>query len=147
MKEYLEYYDNRPYLGKQNIDDDLQKENEYQRAADILTKHIEESGFELPSNDDVIEQCRTEFMERYSPDKLESLSDSELLEYIFYSDGDNSESLCYWIERNPQCREFFGSISGGSAYKFGLFKKKILVFGDLEVPIIQKSCLMKKHYS
>lgn len=124
LKEYLEYYDNRPYLGKQNIDDDLQKENEYQRAADILTKHIEESGFELPSNDDVIEQCRTEFMERYSPDKLESLSDSELLEYIFYSDGDNSESLCYWIERNPQCREFFGSISGGSAYKFGLFKKK-----------------------
>lgn len=49
LKEYLEYYDNRPYLGKQNIDDDLQKENEYQRAANILTKHIEESGLELPS--------------------------------------------------------------------------------------------------
>ena len=102
----------------------LEESNVYQRAADILTKHIEESGLELPSNDDVTEQCRAEFMERYSPDKLEALSDSELLEYIFYSDGDNSESLCYWIERNPQCRELFGSISGGSAYKFGLFKKK-----------------------
>ena len=124
LKEYLEYYDNRPYLGKQNIDDDLQKENEYQRAANILTKHIEESGLELPSNDDAVEQCRADFMERYSPDKLAALSDEEVLQYIFYSDGDNSESLCYWIERNSQCREFFGSISGGSAYKFGLFKKK-----------------------
>lgn len=49
MKEYLEYYDNRPYLGKQNIDDNLQDENEYQRAANILIKHIEESGLELSS--------------------------------------------------------------------------------------------------
>lgn len=124
LKEYLEYYDNRPYLGKKNIDDNFQDENEYQRAANILTKHIEESGLELPSNDDAVEQCRADFMERYSPEKLAALSDEEILQYIFYSDGDNSESLCYWIERNPQCREFFGSISGGSAYKFGLFKKK-----------------------
>ena len=124
LKEYLEYYDNRPYLGKQNIDDDLQKENEYQRAANILTKHIEESGLELPSNDDAVEQCRADFMERYSPDKLAALSDEEVLQYIFYSSGDNSDALCYWIERNTQCREFFGSIAGGSAYKFGLFQKK-----------------------
>lgn len=111
-------------VSREDDEEEIQDDNEYKRAADILTKHIEESGLELPSNDDVTEQCRAEFMERYSPDKLEALSDSELLEYIFYSDGDNSESLCYWIERNPQCREFFGSISGGSAYKFGLFKKK-----------------------
>lgn len=129
------------------MDDNFQDENEYQRAANILTKHIEESGLELPSNDDAVEQCRADFMERYSPEKLAALSDEEILQYIFYSDGDNSESLCYWIERNPQCREFFGSISGGSAYKFGLFKKKILVSGHLEVPIIQRNCLMKKHYS
>lgn len=124
LKEYLEYYDNRPYFGKQNIDDDLQKENEYQRAANILTKHIEESGLELPSNDDAVEQCRADFMERYSPEKLAALSDEEVLQYIFYSSGDNSDALCYWIERNTQCREFFGSIAGGSAYKFGLFQKK-----------------------
>lgn len=124
LKEYLEYYDNRPYLGKQNIDNNFQDENKYQRAANILTKHIEESGLELPSNDDAVEQCRADFMDRYSPEKLAALSDEEILQYIFYSDGDNSESLCYWIERNSQCREFFGSISGGSAYKFGLFKKK-----------------------
>lgn len=111
-------------VSREDDEEEIQDDNEYKRAADILTKYIEESGLELPSNDDVTEQCRAEFMERYSPDKLEALSDSELLEYIFYSDGDNSESLCYWIERNPQCREFFGSISGGSAYKFGLFKKK-----------------------
>ena len=124
MREYLEYYDNRPYLGKQNIDDNLQDENEYQRAANILTKHIEESGLELPSNDEAVEQCRAGFIERYSPEKLAALSDEEVLQYIFYSSGDNSDALCYWIERNTQCREFFGSIAGGSAYKFGLFQKK-----------------------
>ena len=62
LKEYLEYYDNRPYLGKQNIDDNFQDENKYQRAANILTKHIEESGLELPSNDDAVEKCRADFM-------------------------------------------------------------------------------------
>ena len=125
LKEYLDYYDNRPYLGEQTKDDNDDLENNiYQRAASILTKHIEESGFELPSNDDAIEKCREEFMDRYSPDKLEALSDSELLEYIFYSSGDNSDSLCYWMERNPECREYFGSIAGGTAYKFGLFQKK-----------------------
>lgn len=124
LREYLEYYDNRPYLGKQNIDDNLQDENEYQRAANILTKHIEESGLELPSNDEAVEQCRAGFIERYSPEKLAALSDEEVLQYIFYSSGDNSDALCYWIERNTQCREFFGSIAGGSAYKFGLFQKK-----------------------
>ena len=124
LKEYLEYYDNRPYLGKQNIDDNLQDENEYQRAANILIKHIEESGLELSSNDEAVEQCRADFIERYSPEKLAALSDEEVLQYIFYSSGDNSDALCYWIERNTQCREFFGSIAGGSAYKFGLFQKK-----------------------
>ena len=63
LKEYLEYYDNRPYLGKQNIDDNLQDENEYQRAANILIKHIEESGLELSSNDEAVEQCRADFIE------------------------------------------------------------------------------------
>ncbi|MDO4557096.1 MAG: AAA family ATPase, partial [Lachnospiraceae bacterium] len=29
-----------------------------------------------------------------------------------------------WIEKNKECREYFGSVAGGSAYKFGLFQKK-----------------------
>ncbi len=28
-----------------------------------------------------------------------------------------------WIETNKECKDYFGSISGGSAYKFGLFQK------------------------
>ena len=31
---------------------------------------------------------------------------------------------CCWLEHNADCREYFGSIAGGSAYKFGLFQKK-----------------------
>ena len=89
-----------------------------------MIKHIEESGLELSSNDEAVEQCRADFIERYSPEKLAALSDEEVLQYIFYSSGDNSDALCYWIERNTQCREFFGSIAGGSAYKFGLFYHK-----------------------
>ena len=63
-------------------------------------------------------------MVRFSPEKLESLSDEELLEKVFYTQGDNTESLCCWIEMNKECKQFFGSISGGSAYKFGLFQKQ-----------------------
>lgn len=125
LRDYLGYYDNRPYLDNMNLEEEvISEDNEYIRAANILTEHLDESGLEISSSDKLEKQCRAEFMEKYSPEKLAALSDENVLQYIFYSNGDNSEALCYWMERNPQCREFFGSIAGGSAYKFGLFQKK-----------------------
>lgn len=98
--------------------------DEYQRAASIVRNHIEETGLEFERPQESIDECRNELLQRFSPEKLAALSDDELLSSIFYTRGDNSESLCYWLEMYKDSRACFGSIAGGSAYKFGLFQKK-----------------------
>lgn len=65
------------------------------------------------------------FRDRFGPDKLKMLDGTALLQAM-HTHG-NKESLVYWLEfKNDE--EFpgpkFGSISGGSAYKFGLFRRK-----------------------
>lgn len=99
-------------------------ENEYQRAARLITEYISETGFEDSISREYFDENRDLFMDKFAPEKLEALKDNDLLSTIFYTMGDNTESLCCWIEMNKECRRLFGSIAGGSAYKFGLFQKK-----------------------
>lgn len=99
-------------------------ENEYQKAAKIIQDYVSEMGFEIPCNKSDIEVAIREFQERFSPERLAAIRDEDLLKALFYTTGDNTEALCCWLEHNSDCREYFGSISGGSAYKFGLFQKK-----------------------
>lgn len=125
LKEYLRTYDNRPYMGDEISDKVIaETENEYQHAANIINQFIAESGWEAPVSREDVEENRRLFIEKFSPEKLKNLGDDELLDTIFYTTGDNTESLCCWIEMNKECRMAFGSISGGSAFKFGLFQKK-----------------------
>ncbi len=104
------------------IEDEPQ--NEYERAANYLRSFVSETGYDIPSKKDDIEAVLSEFNTKFSPSVLAALPDDEVLNYIFYTHGDNLESLCYWLEMNKECRNHFGSISGGSAYKFGLFQKQ-----------------------
>ena len=65
------------------------------------------------------------FRSRFGPDVLAKLDGEELLETM-HSLG-NKDSLVYWLEfKNDE--EFpariFGSIAGGSAFKFGVFRRK-----------------------
>lgn len=65
------------------------------------------------------------FRDRFGPDRFQSLSPVELLQ-IIHSQGDKS-GLVYWLEfKNDE--EFpgrrFGSISGGSSHKYGIFRRK-----------------------
>ena len=65
------------------------------------------------------------FRSRFGPDALKSLDGPALLNGM-HAHG-NKESLVYWLEfKNDD--EFpgpsFGSIAGGSAHKFGLFRRK-----------------------
>ena len=99
-------------------------EDEYRRAAKIITDYVSETGFEIPCSRSNIETAIREFQERFSPEKLAAIEDENLLKSLFYTVGDNTEALCCWLEHNADCREYFGSIAGGSAYKFGLFQKK-----------------------
>ncbi len=97
--------------------------NEYERASQYLLDSVKEDNFEIPTKVETIEDQLKAFKEKFSPEKLMNLKDEDLLSTMFYTTGDNFDTLCYWIEMNPRKR-LFGSISGGSAFKFGLFQRK-----------------------
>jgi 5-methylcytosine-specific restriction protein B len=78
----------------------------------------------LLSRDQLDRFCQT-FRDRFGPDRLARLDGEALLEAM-HAHG-NHDSLVYWLEfKNDE--EFpaprFGSIAGGSAFKFGLFRRK-----------------------
>lgn len=75
---------------------------------------------EFPMFDEHAEEYRAGFLEKYSPDKLESLDGLGLLRYVFLND-DNKDNLCYELEYNKDCKYFYGGIGGGTAAKYGLY--------------------------
>jgi 5-methylcytosine-specific restriction protein B len=72
-----------------------------------------------------LSECYGLFRERFGPERLQSL-DGEMLLNTMHAHG-SQDSLVYWLEFKSDS-EFptrqFGSISGGSALKFGLYKSK-----------------------
>jgi len=76
-------------------------------------------------SDRQLEECYTRFREKFGPDRLSALNGEDLL-MTMHAHGDKN-SLVYWIEFKDD-DEFpawpFGSIAGGSAFKFGLFQRK-----------------------
>lgn len=123
-REYMDIEEIAEYDNGETDVDNIDASDEYYRAAKIIKDYLTESGFEIPVTKGEIEAAREEFVNRYDYKVLAELSDDELLSRVFYTTGDNTESLCCWIEMNKECKDYFGSISGGSAYKFGLFQKK-----------------------
>lgn len=66
------------------------------------------------------------FAQKFNPDILKNLDGEMLLNTIFHFG--NKDSLCYWLEfKNDE--EFksslYGSIAGGSAFKFVMFKRNV----------------------
>jgi 5-methylcytosine-specific restriction enzyme B len=70
-----------------------------------------------------LDGCYRTFRSRFGPDALTKLDGENLLETM-HAHG-SKDSLVYWLEfKNDE--EFparFGSISGGSAFKFGIFRR------------------------
>jgi 5-methylcytosine-specific restriction enzyme B len=64
------------------------------------------------------------FRRRFGPDVLRSMNGSELLELMH--DHGNRGSLVYWLEfkDDEEFPAIFGSIAGGSALKFGIYRRK-----------------------
>lgn len=75
---------------------------------------------EYPTLDEDAQTLIDEFKNKFSPERLYELSGKELLTTIFLN-NENPDNLCRILEFNPQYREIFGSIKGGSAYKYGLY--------------------------
>jgi 5-methylcytosine-specific restriction enzyme B len=88
-----------------------------------IYKELDNRG-ELLSKSQIDKFCDT-FRQRFNPAKLKSLDGELLLETMH--NHSNSDSLVYWLEfKNDD--EFptpkLGSIAGGSALKFGIYKRK-----------------------
>jgi 5-methylcytosine-specific restriction protein B len=64
------------------------------------------------------------FRERFGPEQLQRLDGESLLDKM-HNHG-NRESLVYWLEfkDDEEFPAIFGSIAGGSALKFGIYRRK-----------------------
>lgn len=96
----------------------------YQQAANLVIEYPNSHAVKFDTSKDEIISLLNEFKEKFSPEVLKSLSDDELLSYIFLTADGNNDSLCYHLEFNPKLKRTFGSISGGSSFKFGLFQRQ-----------------------
>jgi 5-methylcytosine-specific restriction enzyme B len=76
------------------------------------------------SSEELITTYYNTFRNRFGPDILKNIDGEALLETMH---GQGKDKLPYWLEFKHD-DEFptkqFGSISGGSAYKFGIFRRK-----------------------
>ncbi len=86
-------------------------------------KELEAAG-RLPSAAQLLRQLEA-FRERFAPEKLANLDGEALLEAMH--NHSTRDSLVYWLEFKED-EEFhtsvFGSIAGGSALKFGIYRRK-----------------------
>ena len=74
-----------------------------------------------------LDQYYATFRQKFGPEVLKSLDGEALLETMHGVGTGNRDSLVYWLEfkNDDEFRtEFFGSIAGGSALKFGIYKRK-----------------------
>ena len=78
---------------------------------------------DLPSNTHLAKYYEN-FRKRFGPERLRDLDGEALLETIH--DHGNRDSLVYWLEfkNDDEFPAIFGSIAGGSALKFGIYRRK-----------------------
>lgn len=71
-----------------------------------------------------LERCYATFRSRFGPEILKGLDGEALLDFV-HNHG-NTASLVYWLEfkNDDEMPAIFGSIAGGSALKFGVYKRK-----------------------
>lgn len=75
-------------------------------------------------NEEEINSYVESFKTKFSPDKLKDLQGEDLLKLFYTEDSDSNKtnSLCYALEHGDNNN--FGSIKGGSVYKFYLHQSK-----------------------
>lgn len=98
--------------------------NEYQKAAAAIYEYVFAAGYKLEASEDTIQSLYSDFNAKFSPEALSRIPDADLLTSLFYSSESTNDCLCYWLEFNTQIKKYFGSISGGSSFKFGLYQRK-----------------------
>lgn len=96
----------------------------YGEAAEEIVDYSQEHSFQLQFTKEEVDSLSEAFKQRFSPEVLQSLPDTTLLKYIFLTSDGTKDSLCYHLEFDQQIKTAFGSISGGSSFKYGLFQRQ-----------------------
>lgn len=73
---------------------------------------------------ETLNNCYNLFRSKFGPEKLSELDGEELLETMHLHG--NKNSLVYWLEfkDDEEFPNYFGGIGGGSAFKFGIYRRK-----------------------
>lgn len=79
-------------------------------------------------------KARLDFIEQFSPAKLNEMSNEEILNKVFLNG--NKYNLCYTMEYNSDNKILFGSIAGGNSYKYDLFYNQEWKTGNKYHPVI-----------
>ena len=93
--------------------------DEYDKSTKIIRAYLDENDLGNFVNEEY-EQAYIKFKNDFSPEILENLKDIDILNTIFIHDSDVN-TLCSQLEFSDDYK-FAGSISGGSAHKYSLFK-------------------------
>lgn len=99
-------------------------DNEYETAAKIINDYIVETGFEFEKSEDELKALIAEFNAKFSPGKLLTYSDDELMKAMFYTAARTNDSMAWWLEFHKDMRGQFGSIAGGTSLKYGIYQNK-----------------------
>lgn len=87
-------------------------------GGESTNKYLENLGFEIVVKDEsstsVLYDLKKEFLEVWPFERVKEMAIDE------YTNLNKTDSFCYWIESKT---EKLGSIYGGSAYKFGIYKR------------------------
>lgn len=94
-------------------------------AAELQTIHQEMVNNGRLRSRDRLERDYMTFRDRFGPDRLANM-DGEALLYAMHQRGESRDSLVYWLEfkNDDEFPAIFGSISGGSSLKFGIYQRK-----------------------
>lgn len=93
----------------------------YQRAAGMLLEIAQENRIDTEAIAHEGEKERLDFVERFSPEKLLEIPDDELLGALYLTQPSTKDYMMYHLEERLKG---WGSISGESASKFGLFQRR-----------------------
>lgn len=100
-----------------------EKKDEYQLAAEMLMAIAEEQGIDTSAIAEEAEKQRLAFVERFAPEKLLAIPDDQLLREMYLTQPTTKDYMMYHLEAKM---DSWGSIWGGSSYKFGMFQDKYM---------------------
>lgn len=104
------------------IDLDCKESLEYDDNSSPSIEWFKNKADEFKTIDDEAKSLYEEFREKFAPEILESVEGVDLLHKIFLNETNNNDSLCYTLEYDKRY-SLFGSVAGGSSFKYGLFYK------------------------